>query len=61
MIDEEYREIEEDMIGEAQKYGKVKSIRIPRPKQFDEFVVGSGSVFIEFDNVNEARQARKVI
>jgi hypothetical protein len=60
MIEEEYREIEEDMIREARKYGRVVSLRIPRPRKHDEFPEGAGHVFIEFDNVNQTRVARRV-
>lgn len=60
MVDEEYREIEEDMIQEATKFGKIVSIKIPKPTKYNEYPIGSGNVYIEFDNVNETRMARKV-
>ena len=60
MIDEEYKDIKRDMIREAEKFGKIRSIKIPRPKEFDKTVDSMGCVFIEFDNVNFAIKARKV-
>ena len=59
-MDEEFKEIEEDMIFEATQFGKVVSLKIPRPSKYNEYPVGAGCVFIEFDNVNQTRQARRV-
>jgi hypothetical protein len=50
----------QDMRQEAEKYGKVISLTIPRPKKFNELPPGSGNVYIEYSNVNEARIARRV-
>ena len=44
---------------EAEKYGRVLSIKIPRPKNENVFPPGTGNVYIEFDNVHSARIARK--
>lgn len=60
MIDEEYREIEEDILQEASRYGRVLSIRIPRPARHNDFPEGAGNAYIEFDNVNQTRVARRV-
>lgn len=60
MIEEEFREVEEDMMREARKYGRVLSVRIPRPRRHDEVPEGAGHVFIEFENVNQTRVARRV-
>jgi hypothetical protein len=45
---------------EADNYGKIISITIPRPKKYNETPDGAGNVYIEFNNVNEARIARRV-
>lgn len=58
-IDEEYSEILEDVKEECAKYGEVLSIKIPRPK-FAELVPGLGKIFVEFGNVEQAKEARKV-
>lgn len=56
--DEEYQEILEDIHEECQKYGTVKSIEIPRPRDDDEPVPGLGKVFVEFDSATEAQRAQ---
>lgn len=61
LIDEEFKDIEKDMYLESEKYGKVISIKIPRPHKENDFPVGTGNVYIEFANVNTARMARRVI
>ena len=48
------------MFVEAEKYGKVVSIKIPRPDTETEFSPGTGNVYVEFANVNSARVARRV-
>ncbi len=60
VIDEEYDEILQDMRQEADKYGRVVSVILPRTKKLNEPTSGLGSVFIEYSNVNEARIARRV-
>lgn len=53
--DQEYEDILEDIREECQKYGKVRSIEIPRPGQH---VSGLGKVFVEFDSATEAQRAQ---
>jgi len=50
----------QDMRQEAEKYGKVISLIIYRPKKFNDLPPGVGNVYIEYSNVNEARIARRV-
>jgi len=59
-IDEEYTEIKEDVKDECNKYGKVMSLKIPRPGVGNAFVYGVGKIFVEFDSVDSAKAARKV-
>lgn len=40
------------------KFGNVRNIKIPRPKE-DKEVPGLGKIFVEFDSPEEAKQARK--
>lgn len=54
--DEEYEDIVEDMEEECGKYGKVKSIEIPRPTPGQE-VGGLGKVFVEFAGIGCAIKA----
>merc|ERR1712233_42416 len=57
--DEEYGEIVEDVRDECTKYGTVKSITIPRPSNDDKQEIhGLGKVFVEFEAVDQAKQAR---
>ena len=58
-IDEEFSEILEDVKEECAKYGEVLTIKIPRPK-VGENVDGLGKIFVEFANVEQAKEARKV-
>lgn len=64
--DEEYNEILEDIQSECSKYGRVRSIQIPRPPPGDppadgigsSSVPGVGKVFVEFDSATEAQRAQ---
>ena len=60
-IDEEYNEIKEDVKDECNKYGEVKSLKIPRPGPTGTYVHGLGKIFVEFDSVDSAKAARKVL
>ena len=59
-IDEEYTEILEDVKEECAKFGDVISIKIPRPR-VSEIVAGLGKVFVEFQTIDQSKEARKVI
>lgn len=49
-----YDDIVEDVREECQKFGTVRAVAIPRPK---ESLTGIGKVFVEFNNVEAAQQA----
>ena len=59
MIDEEFLEIKTDIENELSKFGQIKSSKIPRPKNFRDFAVGLGNVYVEYENANFARIARR--
>ena len=59
-VDEEFKELQEDIQNECSKYGKVLSMKIPRPMQGFS-VPGIGKIFIEYDNCEQAKEAKKVI
>ena len=44
---------------EAKNYGKLVSVKIPRPLN-GKITSGVGNVYIQFSNVNSARVARRV-
>jgi hypothetical protein len=58
--DEEYDEIYDDVWEECQNYGKVISIKIPRPEGKGVIVPGIGKVFVEFATKDGASFARDV-
>lgn len=56
MDDEDYDEIFDDIREECTKYGRIRSLHIPRPNP--EFnVPGVGKIFIEFATSGDAKQA----
>eukprot|EP01015_Nassula_variabilis_P006719 TRINITY_DN1511_c0_g2_i7.p1 TRINITY_DN1511_c0_g2~~TRINITY_DN1511_c0_g2_i7.p1 ORF type:complete len:465 (-),score=82.15 TRINITY_DN1511_c0_g2_i7:110-1504(-) len=59
-IDEEYASIMEDIKEECEKYGKVLSLKIPRPKK-DEEIPGLGKIFVEFEKLEQSKDARKAL
>ncbi|EAS01210.2 RNA recognition motif protein (macronuclear) [Tetrahymena thermophila SB210] len=59
IIDEEFRQIEEDVKEECSKHGKVVKITIPRPSDSNEQVKGQGRIFVEYENTDAARDARR--
>ncbi|KAH8398975.1 hypothetical protein KR222_006410 [Zaprionus bogoriensis] len=54
--DEEYEDIRRDIKQECAKYGKVKSLRIPRPR-VDSPKGGCGKVFVRFESVEDCKKA----
>lgn len=59
--DQEYRDIVEDIEDECSKYGRVRSIEIPRPPRdpnSGKQVPGLGKVFVEFDSATDAQRAQ---
>ncbi len=60
-IDEEFQEIYEDVKEECEKFGEVKSLKIPRPMFSQTQIPGLGKIFIEYASIDEAKEARKVL
>ena len=63
-IDEEYKEIYEDVTDMAKRHGDILKILIPRPLEIDltevqQRVKGLGLVFIKYKTVEQAKYARK--
>jgi splicing factor U2AF subunit len=58
--DEEYNEIVADIQEETSKYGKVQTVVVPRPSTSGP-VRGVGKVFVEFQDVDSAINARNKI
>lgn len=58
--DEEYEDIRSDIKQECAKYGKVKSLRIPRPLP-DSSGEGCGKVFVRFESVEDCKKALNAI
>jgi len=50
----------EDVKEECEKFGKVLSVKIPRPEAGNANVPGLGKIFVEYSSVDEAKAARKV-
>merc|ERR1712071_147651 len=57
--DEEYEEIVDDIRGECNRHGAVRSVEIPRPLEGVEDVPGVGKVYVEFVNVSDCVQAQQ--
>ncbi|XP_057310882.1 splicing factor U2AF 65 kDa subunit-like [Hydractinia symbiolongicarpus] len=58
--DEDYDEIYDDIREECSKYGRIRSLQIPRPSQ--EFnVSGVGKIFIEYTSSSEAKTASEAL
>ena len=56
--EEEYKEILEEIREECNKFGKIKSMEIPRPVAGVE-VPGCGKVFVEFASSNDCKKAMR--
>lgn len=60
MDDEDYDEIFDDIREECSKYGRIRSLQLPRPNQ--EFQVpGIGKIFIEYATPSEAKSASEAL
>jgi splicing factor U2AF subunit len=51
-------DIQEDVMEECQKFGPVKSIKIPRPSR-EHQVLGVGKIFVHFENTEDSAKAMK--
>jgi len=58
--EEEYEDIVEDVKEECSKYGRVRSLEIPRPIKGVE-VPGIGKIFVEFDSVIDCQKAQQAL
>ncbi|KAL6908180.1 hypothetical protein ACP4OV_002350 [Aristida adscensionis] len=59
--DEEYEDIMEDMRLEAEKYGKLVKVVIPRPDPSGQPVAGVGKVFLEYEDIDGAAKAKTAL
>ncbi|EDO48329.1 predicted protein [Nematostella vectensis] len=55
--DEEFEEIYDDVREECSKYGRVKSMEIPRPMEGLMEPPGVGKIFVEFSSIDDAKKA----
>ncbi|XP_066910518.1 splicing factor U2AF 65 kDa subunit-like [Clytia hemisphaerica] len=60
MDDEDYDEIFDDIREECSKFGRIRSLQIPRPSQ-EHQVSGVGKIFIEYATPNEAKAASEAL
>jgi len=58
-IDEEYNDLLADVKEECEKYGKVLSLKAPRPIG-GQMLPGVGKIFVEYSTIDEAKEARRV-
>lgn len=58
--DDEYADIIDDIKDECNKYGKVVNVVIPRKDVEDNPTPGMGNIYVEFNSLEECKQARKV-
>lgn len=58
--DEEYDEIFDDIREECSKYGRIRSMQIPRPNK-DYQVPGVGKIFIEFATSSDSKAASEAL
>lgn len=59
VIEEEFQEVRDAVQLEASKYGYVVSLKIPRPRGSQDTTPGLTNAYVEFENANFARVARK--
>lgn len=58
---DDYEEIKEDIFEECGKFGKVLSLKIPRPSGASRQAPGVGKIFVKFDNAQSATSALKAL
>lgn len=58
---DDYEEIKEDVFEECSKYGKILSLKIPRPSAASRQLPGVGKIFAKFDNEESATKALKAL
>ena len=60
IIDDEYYDFKEDVREEAAKYGDLRSMEVPRPRDDSDRSLCVGRVFLEYSYVEDAISARSV-
>jgi len=58
---EDYEEIKEDIYEECSKFGKILSLKIPRPSSGSRQQPGVGKIYIKFDTEQSATNALKAL
>ncbi len=58
---DDYEEIMEDVMEECTKYGKVLSLKIPRPTGGNRQAPGVGKIYVKFDVADAASSALKAL
>jgi splicing factor U2AF subunit len=58
---EDYEEIKEDIFEECSKFGKILSLKIPRPSSGGRQQSGVGKIYIKFDTEQSATNALKAL
>ncbi|KAK0613020.1 hypothetical protein B0T17DRAFT_542551 [Bombardia bombarda] len=58
---DDYEEIRDDVQEECEKFGKIVSLKIPRPVGVDRQSAGVGKIFIKFETVESATKALRAL
>ncbi|KAK0730825.1 hypothetical protein B0H67DRAFT_51806 [Lasiosphaeris hirsuta] len=61
MDNEDYEEIRDDVQAECEKYGKILSLKIPRPVGGSRQSAGIGKIFIKFETPESATKALRAL
>ncbi|KAH8401129.1 hypothetical protein KR009_003163 [Drosophila setifemur] len=59
--DEEYEDIRTDIQQECAKYGEIRSLKVPRPKDETYPQRGCGKVFVQFESVEDCQKAMRAL
>jgi splicing factor U2AF subunit len=59
--DEDYHDILDDVREECSKFGRVVTLKIPRPRQDGGEQAGVGKIFVEYPSVDEAKVAQQAL
>jgi splicing factor U2AF 65 kDa subunit len=54
-------EIQDDIMEECSKYGKVLELKIPRPSGGSRQIAGVGKIFVKFDTAESAGKALRAL
>ncbi|KAL2424905.1 Splicing factor U2AF 59 kDa subunit [Exophiala dermatitidis] len=61
MDNEDYEEICEDVMEECSKYGKILSMKIPRPSGGSRQSAGVGKIFLKYEDAESAKKALQAL